>query len=116
MASSDNTPPLDVRQRVESDDDLDLLTYNEARVRLSEEVVAEQHLCDELARLASCGPDPAAADRAEASRKRLEALRERLDATTRPRITHANADEFYGAHLLRSDTADGACLVRLSQR
>jgi hypothetical protein len=67
MASSDNTPPLDVRQRVESDDDLDLLTYNEARVRLSEEVVAEQHLCDELARLASCGPDPAAADRAEAS-------------------------------------------------
>jgi hypothetical protein len=81
MASIDEP---DRPQRVESDDDLDLLTYNEARVRLAEEVAAEQRRYDELA--------------SEASRKRLAALRERLDGITAPRITPANADKFYGTH------------------
>jgi hypothetical protein len=79
MARIDNTDPP---ERVESDDDLDLLTYNEARVRLAEEVAAERRRYDELA--------------TEASRRRLAALRERLDGMTAPRITPANADEFYG--------------------
>ena len=79
MASIDNT---DLPQRVESDDDLDLLTYNEARVRLAEEAAAEQRRYDECA--------------SEGSRKRLAALRERLDGIAARRITPANADEFYG--------------------
>lgn len=97
----------DVPQRVESDDDLDLLTYNEARVRLAEEVLAEQLRFDELARIA-VGTDPEAAVRAEASAKRLAALRERLEGTKAPRITATNADEFYGTHLVQGRGRDGS--------
>jgi hypothetical protein len=84
-------------QRDETADDLDLLTYNEARARLAEEVEAERRTGELLRRLAESPSAPeSAAAQAEASLRRLRALRETLERTSTPRITAANAAVFYG--------------------
>jgi len=87
-------------QRDEGDDDLDLLTYNEARARLAEEVSAEEeHL---VALRAPSADNPAsAASVAEiaACERRVQALRDALRRTAARAVTDANARLFYGSDL-----------------
>lgn len=84
----------------EETDDLDLLTYSEARVRLAREVAAEE---SHHAALSSRrpGPDPVevTADLA-ASRRRIDALRSTLERTSTRAVSPANAAEFYGYGLV----------------
>ena len=89
--------------REETDDDLDLLTYNEARVRLAEEVVAEESHHAELSSRRP-GPDPAevarVAEELAASQRRIDALRGTLERTSTRAVSPANAAEFYGYGLV----------------
>jgi hypothetical protein len=85
-------------QRDEGDDDLDLLTYNEARARLAEELSAEEeHLVALRAHAAgNPAPKPSAAEIA-ACERRLQALRDALSRTAARAVTDANAALFYGS-------------------
>lgn len=84
-------------QRNDDDDDLDLLTYNEARVRLSDELrTAEGRLVGIRQRLAGDGGAQVADDDVQACEHRVAALRDALDRAMRPAITPASAATFYG--------------------
>jgi hypothetical protein len=89
--------------REETDDDLDLLTYNEARVRLAEEVAAEESHHAELSSRRP-GPDPTdavrVAEELAASQRRIDALRSTLERTSTRAVSPANAAEFYGYGLV----------------
>ncbi|EAQ00595.1 acyl-CoA synthase [Janibacter sp. HTCC2649] len=71
----------------EDEDDHDLLTYGEVRVRLHEEVRAQRAL---VAELESAGRDVTAAQR------RLDALVDATDRNTRNRINDENFEKFFG--------------------
>lgn len=84
-------------QRDENDDDLDLLTYNEARARLSEELLAEERRLAALRQSLTSGAQPDPDEQAmQALERRVQALREALARSTSPAITPANAASFYG--------------------
>jgi hypothetical protein len=87
-------------QRNEADDDLDLLTYNEARARLAEELSAEGERVVALGAHAADNPapKPSAAEIA-ASERRVQALRDALRRTAARAVTDANARLFYGSDL-----------------
>ena len=96
--------------RDETDDDLDLLTYNEARVRLAEELAVEESRHAEL-RSRQPGRDPAdvaqVAAALAASQRRIDALRSTLERTSTRAISPANEAEFYGYGLvINSDDDD----------
>ncbi len=87
-------------QRDENDDDLDLLTYKEARARLSQELSTEERLLADLRqRLSSSTQSEPDAQALHAREQRVEALREALSRTARPAITSTNTTAFYGSHL-----------------
>ena len=87
-------------QRDEEDDDLDLLTYNEARARLAEELRAEEEHLVALRAHAADNParKPSAAEIA-ASERRVQALCDALSRTAARAVTDANARLFYGSDL-----------------
>jgi len=84
-------------QRDESDDDLDLLTYNEARARLAEELSAEGERL--VALRAESADNTAPAAEIVASERRVQALRDALRRTAARAVTDANARLFYGSDL-----------------
>jgi hypothetical protein len=87
-------------QRDESDDDLDLLTYNEARARLAEELSAEgERLVALRAESADNPANTAPAAEIVASERRVQALRDALRRTAARAVTDANARLFYGSDL-----------------
>ncbi|MFE5699537.1 hypothetical protein [Rhodococcus koreensis] len=83
-------------QRDEDDDDLDLLTYNEARVRLTEEVAVEEQRLADLRQRAETEPNAALDHTISGSVRRLDGLQDALRRTSTHAITEANAAEFYG--------------------
>lgn len=95
----DDPQPLAERpepQRDETDDDLDLLTYNEARVRLAEEIVAEERRRDALRQRLERGDSLTTRDELVRCGQRLRALQDAAARTRNPVITAANAAQFYG--------------------
>ncbi|GAF43658.1 hypothetical protein [Rhodococcus wratislaviensis] len=103
--STENHDPVDaVPQRDEDDDDLDLLTYNEARARLAEEVAVEERHLAELRQRAGTAPNSALDDTIAGSVRRLAGLRDALRRTATHAITEANAAEFYGRDLKEFET------------
>jgi hypothetical protein len=87
-------------KRNEDDEDLDLLTYNEARARLAEEVAAEEKRLEALrtGRQGRAGDDASTAD-VSASEQRVQALRDALKRTESRALTESNAADFYGTDL-----------------
>jgi hypothetical protein len=77
-------------QRDEEAEDLDLLTFGEARARLAEEIDAERN---RLAALRAAAADDSLV---AASQARLEALSSGLERNRAGRITPENAAEFFG--------------------
>ena len=77
-------------QRGDQAEDLDLLTFGEARARLAEEIDAER---DRLTALRAAGADESLV---AASRARLEALSAGLKRNRAGRITPENEAEFFG--------------------
>ena len=91
------TPPGDQptasAQRNTEDDDFDLLTYNEARARLAEEVEAETR------RLAALEADTnAPASERTKSSDRLAALRDAVKRTSTVAIDAHNVEQFFGRY------------------
>jgi hypothetical protein len=87
-------------QRVEGDDDLDLLTYNEARARLAEEASAEEeHLIVLRAQSDEDSARKPSAIEIAASEHRLQALRDALSRTAARAVTDVNSATFYGSDL-----------------
>jgi hypothetical protein len=77
--------------RDESDEDFDLLTFNEARARLAEQIKTERARAASF-RATSTSPE------AGATSARLAALESALERTRTVRITTENAAEFFGHH------------------
>ncbi|APH02438.1 acyl-CoA synthase [Janibacter hoylei] len=71
----------------EDEDDHDLLTYGEVRVRIHEEVVAQRAV---VADLEAAGGDSALA------RRRLDALVDAANRNSRSRINDDNFEKFFG--------------------
>ncbi|WP_114203263.1 acyl-CoA synthase [Janibacter anophelis] len=71
----------------EDEDDHDLLTYGEVRVRIHEEVVAQRAV---VADLEAAGRDSALA------RRRLDALVDAANRNSRSRINDDNFEKFFG--------------------
>jgi hypothetical protein len=89
----------------EEADDLDLLTYGEARVRLAEELDAqESHHAELLRRL----PDPGPGKELAASQRRIDALRSTLERTSTRAISKANEAEFYGHGIVDNTHEDSS--------
>ena len=87
-------------QRNEADDDLDLLTYNEARARLAEELSAEGERVVALRAESADNPaNTASAAEIAACERRVQALRDALRRTAARAVTNANARLFYGSDL-----------------
>jgi hypothetical protein len=77
-------------QRGDQAEDLDLLTFGEARARLAEEIDAERNRLTQLRAMAARDSVVAA------SQARLEALSAALERNRAGRITPENAAEFFG--------------------
>jgi hypothetical protein len=77
-------------QRGDQAEDLDLLTFGEARARLAEEIDSERKRLTALRAMAAAEPVVAA------SEARLAALSEALERNRAGRITPDNAAEFFG--------------------
>jgi hypothetical protein len=87
-------------QRDEGDDDLDLLTYNEARARLAEELSAEEERLVALRTPSADNPaSTASAAEIAACERRVQALHDALRRTAARAVTDANARLFYGSDL-----------------
>src|ERR1700730_9181643 len=87
-------------QRDEGDDDLDLLTYNEARARLAEELSAEKEHLVALRAQSADNPASAAAARDIAACGHGPWPQNRARRRTAARaVTDANARLFYGSDL-----------------
>ena len=80
--------PGDVPTRDTDEDDHDLLTYSEARVRLYEEVRSQQARVAELER--------SGADGLEAARRRLAALEDAVERNKQQPINDDNFERFFG--------------------
>jgi len=81
--------PVVAQPQREADDDHDLLTYGEARVRLFEEVETQRALVAELQ-----AGDPA--ERLGKENARLAALEAALQRNRRAPITDENFERFFG--------------------
>jgi hypothetical protein len=89
----------------EEADDLDLLTYGEARVRLAEELDAEE---SHHAELLSRNSDPGPGEELAASQRRIDALRSTLERTNTRAISKANEAEFYGHGIVDNAHENGS--------
>jgi hypothetical protein len=85
---SDAQPPADSPPAREEHDDLDLLTYGEAGVRLHDEVRAQEHLVGALQASGGHG--------LEAAQARLALLREAVERNKRRSINDDNFERFFG--------------------
>lgn len=102
LVRSDDFHPIadrSVPQRDENDDDLDLLTYNEARVRLAEEIVVENRRRDALRKELESKDRPATRDELGRCEERLNALQGAASRTRSAAVTPANTDQFYGSSI-----------------
>ena len=80
--------PGEVPTRDAEDDDHDLLTYSEVRVRLHEEVRAQQATVAELERTGEAG--------LEAAQRRLAALEDAVERNKQQPINDDNFERFFG--------------------
>ena len=88
MPTDPQSPELDVVaiQR-EDEDDHDLLTYGEVRVRVQEELREQRALVEQL---------EAAGQDSSAARRRVEALVDAAERNSRSRINDDNFEKFFG--------------------
>ena len=80
--------PGEAPTRDADEDDHDLLTYGEVRVRLHEEVRQQQETVDELERSGGEG--------LEAARRRLDALKDAVERNKQQPINDDNFERFFG--------------------